>query len=403
MFNFETKNISFFKEVNKLKILREVWFSPLISRVKLSKKIGLSRSTITSITKRLIEDGVLKEIGLGNSTSSGGKRPTMLDYSEKVGLIIGCTIDFNIIDIALSDIRANIIKRKILKRFENETAIETLKKILILIKEILKENSYKILGIGFSIPGMIDHINGKVIFSPNMPGWEKVNVKEILENELKNIKCFLDSETRLQIFAEKWFGQGMELNNFITIEAGVGVGIGIFLDDEIYRGNNLIAGEFGHTTMLPNGTLCHCGNSGCFETLASTRTVIERAIKGIETKSTLLSKYKIITFDSIVECASNNDEFAQSLIKDYIYWLGLGIANIVNIFDPERVIIYDQATLLGDPWINYLQDIVNEHALPLIDRKVDIKFSKFGKNAKMLGAFGIVIKKFFDIPDKFYY
>lgn len=399
----ETNNKNIFKEINRIRVLKYIWDNTPVSRVEISKRIGLSRSTLTLITKELICNNILKEIGQGNSTKEGGKKPTLLDFNKNYGYIIGVTIGLSKIKLAYSNIRAEIIKESEEKRELNESPNKSLEKVINLIKKLNISNYKKLLGLGIGIPGVIDHINGVVKFSPNLPGWKSIPIKECLENELGEIKVFIDRETNLQVFAEKWFG-GIKSKNFIAVEAGIGIGIGILINDRIYRGSNNAAGEFGHTTILPNGSECHCGNYGCWETLSTTRNVVNKAINGIKKGvRTNIKDYEIngkITFDSVINGYKNGDDFAKELLKDYAYWLGIGIANIINTFDPELIIIYGNAIQLGSLGLKTINKVVREKALPKLKRDINIKYSDFGKEAKLIGALGIVIKNALSIPEE---
>ena len=260
------------------------------------------------------------------------------------------------------------------------------------------------MGIGIGIPGIIDHINGVVKFSPNLKGWENVAVKKYIEDEFPGPSCYIDRETNLQIFAEKWFGQ-INSKNFITIETGVGIGIGIIINDMIYRGNNDAAGEFGHTTIVPQGSECYCGNYGCWETVATVRSFLNKAKNGIEkgTRTTLPDYYidGNLTFESIVNAYLGGDEFSKEILEEYAYWLGVGIANIVNVFDPELIIIYGSASQLGDMGIKIIKNIIASNALPRVKRNIEVKYSRFGKEARITGTFGLVIKNILSIPDEY--
>lgn len=403
MLIFDKKN-NLIKDLNRTKVLKYIWDNAPTDRAKVSKKSGLSRTTLTIIVKELIENKILEEIGHGESTREGGKKPILLNFREDMGYIIGITVGIKKIKVVLGNIKAQFLNELDSDRSIDEDPYETLKKISDLIKKLDIYKTNKILGIGIGIPGIIDHINGIVKFSPNLKGWENVTVKKYIEDEFLGIKCYIDRETNLQIFAEKWFGQ-INSKNFIAIEAGVGIGIGIIINDRIYRGNNDAAGEFGHTTIVPQGSECHCGNYGCWETVATISNFISKASngikKGIQTK---LPDYYIngnLTFESIVNAYRDGDEFSKELLEEYAHWLGVGIANIVNVFDPELIIIYGSASQLGDLGIKIIKNTIASNALPKVKRNVEVKYSLFGKEARIIGTFGLVIKNILSIPDEY--
>jgi predicted NBD/HSP70 family sugar kinase len=403
MLLFDKKN-NLIKDLNRTRILKYIWDNAPIDRAKVSKELGLSRTTLTIVVKDLIENKILEETGRGDSTREGGKKPILLNFREDLGFIIGITVGIKKIKVTLGNIKARFLNELETDRTAEENPYETLKKISGLIKKLDVYKTGKILGIGIGIPGIIDHINGIVKFSPNLKGWENIRVKKYIEDEFPGTSCYIDRETNLQIFAEKWFGQ-INSKNFITIETGIGIGIGIIINDMIYRGNNDAAGEFGHTTIVHQGSECHCGNYGCWETVATVRSFINKAKNGIEKGiRTTLTGYYIdgnLTFESIVNSYRNGDEFSKELLEEYAYWLGVGIANIVNVFDPELIIIYGSASQLGDMGIKIIKNIISSNALPRVKRSIDVKYSRFGKEARITGAFGLVIKNILSIPDEY--
>jgi len=403
MLIFDKKN-NLIKDLNRTKILKYIWDNAPVGRAKASKELGLSKTTLTIIAKELIENKILEETGHGESTREGGKKPILLNFREDMGYIIGVTVGIKKIKVVLGNIKAQFLNELETDRMEDENPYETLKKISDLIKKLNIYKTGKILGIGIGIPGIIDHITGTVRFSPNLKGWENVIVKKYIEDKFPGIKCYTDREANLQIFTEKWFGQ-INSKNFITIEAGVGIGIGIIINDRIYRGNNDSAGEFGHTTIVPQGSECHCGNYGCWETVATTTNLLSKAKNGIEKAiRTKLPDYYIngnLTFESIVNAYHMNDEFSKELLEEYAHWLGVGIANIVNVFDPELIIIYGSASQLGDLGIKIIKNIISSNALPKVKRNIEVKYSHFGKEARIIGTFGLVIKNILSIPDEY--
>jgi N-acetylglucosamine repressor len=403
MLLFDKKN-NLIKDLNRTRILKYIWDNAPIDRAKVSKELGLSRTTLTIVVKELIENKILEETGRGESTREGGKKPILLNFREDLGCIIGITVGIKKIKVVLGNIKAQFLKELEAARTIDEDPEETLKKISELIKKLGIYKTGKILGVGIGVPGIIDHINGVVKFSPNLKGWENVAIKKYIENEFPPVACYIDRETNLQIFAEKWFGQ-INSKNFITIETGVGIGIGIIMNDMIYRGNNDAAGEFGHTTIVPHGSECYCGNYGCWETVATIRSFISKAKNGIEKGiRTKLPDYYInghLTFESIVNAYRNDDEFSREILEEYAYWLGVGIANIVNVFDPELIIIYGSASQLGAMGIKIIKNTIASNALPKIKRNIEVKYSRFGKEARITGAFGLVIKNILSIPDEY--
>ncbi|OGC35189.1 transcriptional regulator, partial [candidate division WOR-1 bacterium RIFOXYB2_FULL_48_7] len=197
--------------------------------------------------------------------------------------------------------------------------IENIKKA---IDTLIRGQRRKVSKIGIGVPGPILYDQGIVIEPPNLPGWKKVNLKKILEKEFK-VPVFLDNDANCAALAEAYFGAGKNAQNFIYITVSTGIGGGIIINRQLYRGAIGAAGEFGHMIIDPHGYPCGCGNIGCFEAMASGTAIRRRA--GMDAISVELA-------------ARQGDKKALKVIDETAHYLAIGIANLVNIFNPEIVV-----------------------------------------------------------------
>ncbi len=273
----ENENISL-KEINKKNILRIVLEIGPISRIDISKQLKISRPTTSAYISELIKDGLIEEIGKGDSTPFGGKKAVLLQFNSRAGYILGAMIGVNNIRIALTDLRSNIIE--IIKIPTEEwlgpdAVIDKLVKNLKKIIRISGINKEEIIGIGIGATGLVDSGKGLVIFSPNLDGWNDIKLKEIVEGKI-GLSTFIENECRVQAIAEKKYGLAKNIKNFVCVETGTGIGTGVFIDNKLVTGDKGMAGEVGHIiTNLAGDRICHCGNKGCLETLCSISSLID--------------------------------------------------------------------------------------------------------------------------------
>ncbi|MFH1148761.1 MAG: ROK family protein [Pseudomonadota bacterium] len=224
------------------------------------------------------------------------------------------------------------------------------------------EDRGPIVGIGIGIAGAIDHINGIVRFSPNLPGWDYVPLAEILSKKL-GLPVFVDNDVNLIALGEKWLGAGRDYENFLCMTLGTGVGGGLILNHKIWHGCGT-AGEIGHMTIDPDGALCNCGNNGCLETLASATALLRMAFEGFREGRTGLLAQKIsadpgsLSASLIAEMAEKGDIWARQLFEKLGESLGIAIANVMNLLCLDAIIIGGG---ISDAWHLFIKALKAEY------------------------------------------
>jgi glucokinase len=229
--------------------------------------------------------------------------------------------------------------------------------------------------IGIGVPGPIDYKKGLVINPPNLPGWKKVNLKEELSKFFK-VPIFIDNDANCAALGEALFGAGRRANDFIYITVSTGIGGGIIIDRKIYRGANGAAGEFGHMVIDPGGYKCGCGNYGDLEAMASGTSIKTRS--GEDAMAIHIK-------------AQQGDKKAIKVINETAYYLGIGIANLVNIFNPELVVVGGGLSNMGELLLAPVRKEFNKHALSLPKKSVKIVRAKLRARAGLLGAIALCL------------
>jgi glucokinase len=209
----------------------------------------------------------------------------------------------------------------------------------------------KILGVGVGAPGPLDTRSGIVLLTPNL-GWVNMPLRQIIHDRL-GLPAALDNDANCAVLGEWWVGAARGARHAIGITIGTGIGGGLILDGRLYHGASDVAGEIGHTTIDTEGRRCKCGNYGCLEAYASGPNIAMRAIEAVEagaasTLSALVAANQPITAQTVYEAARQGDELALEVVNDTAKFLGVGIANLLNVFNPEVVVVCGGVTLAGD-------------------------------------------------------
>lgn len=273
-----------------------------------------------------------------------------------------------------------------------ERIIETIQKNIIQ-SSIVYDN---IIGIGIGAPGPLNIKKGIINFAPNLPGWRDIPLKKILEDEF-NMKVILENDANAAAWGERSFGAGRGVDNLVCFTLGTGIGGGIIIDGKIYHGNNCGAAELGHVTVNKEGPRCNCGNYGCLEAYSSATGIRNRikhkVKKGVKSQFLNLDDDRSVESTSlklIFETARKGDRLTQDIVEDAITYLGIAISNIVNILNPEMVILIGGITNEGDKLLIPLKKEVTKRAFRSNYKFLKIVFGELGDNAGALGAAALI-------------
>lgn len=401
-----SSKFSSIKKINTRNILNIIRKKGPISRSEIAEFLDLTPATISNITSELIDKKLIVEAECGDS--SGGRKPIMLrirtDYYRVIGIYIGSMK----IKIIAADLMANMKYKKEFDYDSDEVTLEKIHEILDAeIREIVKKyqaKGKKVVGIGIGIHGLVDPTRGVSIFAPNLH-WKNVNIKEDFEKEL-GIPVFVDNNTRTMGLGESWFGTGKNVSSFFCLNVEYGVGGSLFIDDKVFSGASFGAGEIGHTTVDINGDVCSCGNRGCLETVASVKALLKFAYEGYEEHKdskifvgkSILSAKDIMAQD-IFDAIKMGDSFAIELIQRIGKNLGIGIANIINIFNPQLVIINGGIISTGEFLLEPIVQTVREKGFASSVNSTEIVLSKLGNVAYLKGAVVLATQHIFENPE----
>ena len=370
-----------------------------ISRAEIARKTNLSAPSITRIVKDLMAEGLIKETGIGDS--SGGRKPYLLEFNTNAKYIVGVELGETYSVSVLTDLEINYLSRE---KIAMKMITEVDKVIDLLVESIRgrikqsKVDKGDILGIGIGVPGTLDTQAGIIKFSPNF-GWKNVPIVEIMEKEL-GISTFIDTGVRAMTLCERWFGAGQGIKNFACVIVGTGIGAGLIINGNLYRGFEEAAGEIGHTTVLPEGPKCKCGNRGCLETLAAGPSLVRRALARISehpnsSLANALNKNKgDITADMVIEEAKRGDSLACEIVQEAGHYLGIGVANLINIFAPEAVIIGGWvAEQAGELFLEAARETIKNRVFMLSPEKIRVLPASLKDNDVAIGAATLALQQ----------
>lgn len=396
-------NREYRKRATRRHILTLIHSAGSISQTQIVEKTKIRLGTIQLLIEELIRENLIRIKGEGESR--GGRRPTLLEINPDSHWTIGLDIDEERIIGGLVNLKGEIVNQKSKVGFYYKDQNELIESIATIIKELINDfyGKKSIIGIGIGIPGLVDREKGIGIYCPYYDWWRNVPVKSLLEN-MFDFPFYIEHDCMAETLGEKWFGVGKGVENFLYIDIDETVGMGIVINGELYYGNGGNAGEIGHTVIQKDGPLCICGNKGCLTTMAScmalrreAQNLLQKGVKSLIFDSmTNSNKGKEITLETIVNAVMKGDKVAYKLIYDTGAYLGIAISNIVNIFNPELIILGGPLMEAKDILMEIITQSIKIHCLPNTASEVRIVPSELGDKSGILGASTLVTRQFFE-------
>lgn len=370
------------KRINTAIVLEAVLQGAPLSRAQISERTGLNKATVSSLVQDLIDGAIVREIGTG--ASSGGRKPVMLEFEAGAGHAVGIDLGVHYVRGVLTDLRGAIVTESYLPldRAEPEFVFQQLGQCIDRLTAQAPDSQYGIVGIGAGVPGLVDE-SGTVLFAPNLQ-WRDVPLRRQLA-ERYALPISIDNEANAGALGEQIFGAGRGIANLIYVSAGIGIGTGLVLHKQLYKGTSGFSGEMGHLSVEAFGKPCTCGNRGCWELYASERALL--------TKSADLGYADL---ESLLAAAESDHTEVVALLEEVGEYLGIGIANVVNVFNPDAVVIGNRMSL-ARRWIEpTLKQTVVQRSLGFHLRNVRLMFAELGERSAMMGAAQLAIAGFFD-------
>lgn len=378
----------------KKKIIKQIYFAGGLSSADLAWNIKKSIPYTTKLLTELIDEGYVIETGYAPST--GGRRPVTYSLKADAQYIVSVALDQFIARVAILDLQNNFVFQ--FEKFELPLARnpQALAMLAEKIEQAITESNLpkdKIAGVGIGMPGFVDTRKGINYSFLKIPG---SSITQYVCEKL-GLPVFIDNDSSLIALAELRFGAARGKKNVMVINIGWGVGLGMVLNGELFRGNNGFAGEFSHIPLFSNGRLCSCGKSGCLETETSLLVIIEKAKEALQSgklsalKTSMLQHYEDAS-EAIVGAVQDGDRFAVELFSEAGYNIGRGVAILIHILNPELIILSGRGSAAGKVWEAPMQQAMNEHCIPRLASNTTLEISTFGYQAELIGSAALVME-----------
>ncbi len=384
------------KSLYRKRIMKELYFAPSISCADLYTKIDKSFPLITKLLNELMEEGLVIETGYAIST--GGRRPLTYAIKPEIMYLVSVAMDQFVTRIVIMDMQNKFVTG--VEKFELNLAgsDDSLSILIEKIETVIEKSGIsknKIIGVGIGMPGFVNAQKG-INYT-----FLKSNNKSISHSicDKIGIPVYIDNDSSLIALAEQRFGAAIDNKNAMVINIGWGIGLGLILNGELFRGHDGFAGEFSHIPLFNNGKLCSCGKSGCLETETSLLTVVQKAKEGLH--SGRLTKINKTSFDhieqaieNIMEAAQEGDRFAVELFTEAGYNIGRGVAILIHLLNPQTVILSGRGSSAGKVLMAPIQQAINEYCIPRLSHNTGIEISTIGYMAELIGAAAVVMENF---------
>lgn len=393
-------NKQLLRDLNKMLVLNEIRLRGPISRTDIATNTSLSLSSITRIVEELIAQGFIYEQGEGEST--GGRKPIHLLFNSNYGYIIGIKIEVKQAIFTLSNLNGNIIK-KIVRSYPRGSSYEVVMSIILDELDTLitrcEAKDKKLLGAGIAVSGLVDTEAG-ILINSSLLGWSNVPFKSNIQSVI-DIPVIVDNDVNAYTLAEMMYGAGRNLDSFLLVEWGIGIGSGIVLNGKIYRGDFGGAGEIGHIVLEKDGEQCYCGQKGCLERYANEEFIVSRALQlARETPDSELANKDnedLMGIGDVREAARRGDRAARRAYEEAAHNLGLGLTSVANLFNISTIILSGEAAEAEElVFPQILESVQNSFFSKYIDIKVEK--SQLGNIGWELGTGALVLKELFQTP-----
>lgn len=396
-FQLSSGDQNYLKRINRLHILNTLRTRGCSSKTQLARLSGLNNKTITNIINYLQSKRIIESAGM--MKTDNGRTKEHFRLSKDDFFSIGIDLGASHISAILINLEGQVLLEKSYSFRYGLKGPIILEKMLNLTEQLFSESSVdpeRVLGIGFTAPGFFDKEQGIWKLAINISEWEAVPIEQVLKSRF-HTDIYLQDCSRSMALAEMWFGAGRNHDNFILIDLGQGIGMGMVINGALYEGSNLKSGEIGHLVVDPEGRKCTCGNRGCLESAAS-GTAIEATVRdklhaGAASKARDLVNDHIdeLSVIDVVEAANLGDALCVEVLEKAGRMLGRAISHTINLLNPELIIIGGQLANAGSYLSEPLLGTTRQLTLPQLFSDVTIEFSKLGPLSASLGAANIAV------------
>lgn len=387
---------------NHSEIISGLYQDPSLPLTHLASKKKKSLSLVTKNILELLKDGIVEEAGV--AVSSGGRKPTLYQLRRDMGYTIVLAMDQFVSRAMVMDMSNALLFPPILVNIDLAKETEITKHILTLLQQTIEQSGVtkeKILGVGIAMPGFVDFVKG-VNYSFIPSPIKNISLRDYLSKVLE-LSLYIDNDSSTVALAESTFGLAKNVSNAMVVNISWGIGLGIITNGKLYRGENGFAGEFSHIPLFNNGKICSCGKIGCLETETSLKIVLAKALTAIQNGRPTLLQKTLKENDSLedqflqfIQAVEKRDMLAIELLNEAAYNIGKGIAVLIHIFNPKKIVLSGRGALAGNVWLPPIQQAINEHCIRRLSEDIEVVVSKLASQAEWIGTAALVVENTFN-------
>ena len=390
-------NRDFTRELNLFNILNSIREAGSISRVEIAEKTGQSKASVTNITALLIERGLIYEDQVESSTSRGRRRIMLMlnpDAAYTVGIKIAAfRLSFAVVDFVGQVKSTLLIPFRVGERSAAMLAAVAEDGILHCLEDA-RLKLEDLSGCGLAIPGFVDSASGTCYWTPIQNG--SSNIRDLLAQRL-DMDVYLENDANSFTVASQWFGLGKGIRNFLVVTIEEGIGMGIVVDGKLYQGATGIAAEFGHMVIVPDGEPCRCGKLGCFEAYSADSGILQQARKLLKRRKSGPDQ-DMLTIEEVTRWAREGDRGLRKIFQQSGEFLARGVAGLIQIFNPERVIITGEGVRAGDLVFDPMHKLLGKYLNREQANSTQILIQEWNDHDWAQGAAGFVLGEIYKSP-----
>jgi predicted NBD/HSP70 family sugar kinase len=359
-----------------------------LTRAELARQALLSRSTVSNIVGELVQSGLVSEIdepARSRRPAQSGRPGALIGLNPAAGAAIGIDVDHQRLRVVVANLAHTVLAEAEHRLEADHDAWETMSVAAEFVDRVVQQagvSRERVMGVGMALAGPIDTVRGKVQPSSISPSWVELEDPAREMSGRLGLPVYLDNDANLGALAEMMWGAGVGAGECAYIKLGTGIGAGLVIDGQLYRGALGTAGEIGHTTMVEDGPVCRCGNRGCLERVAGVPALLE-SLRG--------SRAATLSMQDLFDLALSGDVGCRRVIADAGRSIGVAVANLCNMLNPQLVIIGGPLAVTGDILLDPLKASFARCALPAVGATTEIVVGTLGDRATALGAVGLVL------------
>lgn len=370
---------------NLERVVRAVRLAGSLTQAEIARTTGLSAATVSNIVRELKEAGTVEV----TDTSAGGRRARSVSLHGDAGIVIGVDFGHTHLRVAVGNLAHQVLAEESEPLDVDASWVDGFDRAEALVGRLVEGIGVgrdKVIGVGLGVPGPIDVESGTLGSTAILPGWAGINPRRELSQRL-GVPVYVDNDANLGALGELVWGSGRGVKDLAYIKVASGVGAGLVINGQIYRGPGGTAGEIGHITLDESGPVCRCGNRGCLETFAAARYVLPllQSSHGPE-----------LTMERVVELAREGDPGCRRVITDVGRHIGSGVASLCNLLNPSRVVLGGSLADAGELVLAPIRESVGRYAIPSAARQLSVLTGSLGGRAEVLGALALVLSEMGD-------